>query len=47
MHLYMSCTLLHHKYEYKSNRRGSEMGDEAGQRPADVSVKKDTFTAGM
>jgi len=43
----MSRTVVHHKYEYWSNRRGSEMGDEAGQRPADCSVREDTCTAGI
>lgn len=44
MRLGVSCTLLHGKYEYASNRKGSEMGDEAAQKPADASVRKSVLT---
>lgn len=43
----MNCTLLHCKYEYKSNRMGSEMGEEAGQRLANAPVGGDTCTTGI
>lgn len=47
IHLYMSCTVLHHKYEYRSNRRGSGMGDESDQKPTEAAVRRGTSTTGI